>query len=98
MMTYAGYPWTVQHDTNYVVWAGNVGGVMQMWHVEYGEKCSTIPNDPKDIDVEPEWDCKHYCYTETEEIIKDGEIQYKSEPCGTSKQKKINHTGDKNKC
>lgn len=65
MMTYKGFPWTVQHDTNYVVWAGNVGGVMQNWHVEYGDHCSTIPNDAKDIDVKPEWSCKHYAYTET---------------------------------
>jgi len=27
MMTSLGFPFTVDHDTNYVVFAGNVGGV-----------------------------------------------------------------------
>jgi len=35
MMTHLGFPFTVDHDTNYVTFAGNVGGVPQNWHVEY---------------------------------------------------------------
>lgn len=27
MMTIKGFPWNVDHDTNYVTFAGNVGGV-----------------------------------------------------------------------
>ena len=35
MMTMKGFPWTVDHDTNYVTFAGNLGGIPQNWHVEY---------------------------------------------------------------
>ena len=34
-MTSDGFPFTVDHDTNYVRYAGNLGGVPQSWHVEY---------------------------------------------------------------
>jgi len=27
MMTIKGFPWNVDHDTNYVTYAGNLGGV-----------------------------------------------------------------------
>jgi hypothetical protein len=35
MMTMKGFPWSVDHDTNYVTFAGNLGGIPQNWHVEY---------------------------------------------------------------
>jgi hypothetical protein len=35
MMTSLGFPFNVDHDTNYVTFAGNVGGIPENWHVEY---------------------------------------------------------------
>ena len=35
MMTIKGFPFNVDHETNYVTYAGNLGGVPENWHVEY---------------------------------------------------------------
>jgi len=35
VITGLGFPFNVDHETNYVTFAGNVGGVPQNWHVEY---------------------------------------------------------------
>ena len=50
MMTIKGFPFNVDHDTNYVTYAGNLGGVPENWHVEYC-KGEVQPRTPEDLDL-----------------------------------------------
>lgn len=61
MMTIKGFPWTVDHDTNYVVYAGNVGGVPQNWHVEYC-KGEPQPRTPEDLGLEAGWYAEYFSF------------------------------------
>ena len=60
-MTSLGFPFTVDHDTNYVTFAGNVGGVPQNWHVEYC-KGNSQPLSPEDLGYEPGWHAEYYFF------------------------------------
>ena len=61
MMTIKGFPFNVDHDTNYVTYAGNLGGVPQNWHVEYC-KGENQPKSPKDMSYKANWSCNHYYF------------------------------------
>lgn len=60
-MTSLGFPFTVDHDTDYVGFAGNVGGVPQNWHVEYcrGE---AQPKSPADLKYEKGWHAEYWFF------------------------------------
>ena len=64
MMTSLGFPFTVDHDTNYVTFAGNVGGVPQNWHVEYcrGE---AQPKSPEDLKYTKGWHAEYFFFKES---------------------------------
>lgn len=61
-MTSDGFPFTVDHDTNYVRYAGNLGGVPQSWHVEYckGEKWV---KSAEDLGYKKGWHGKYWFFS-----------------------------------
>jgi len=61
MMTINGFPWTVDHDTDYVTYAGNLGGVPSNWHVEYcrGEP---QPRTPEDLGLSSGWNAEYFFF------------------------------------
>ena len=61
MMTIKGFPFNVDHDTNYVTYAGNLGGVPENWHVEYC-KGEVQPRTPEDLDLQPGWDASYFFF------------------------------------
>ena len=60
-MTSLGFPFNVDHETNYVNFAGNVGGVPENWHVEYcrGE---AQPKNPEDLEYEKGWHAEYFFF------------------------------------
>lgn len=60
-MTIKGFPWNVDHDTNYVTFAGNVGGVPQNWHVEYC-KGEVQPRTNEDLGLTPGWSAEYFFF------------------------------------
>lgn len=64
MMTMKGFPFNVDHETNYVTYAGNLGGIPENWHVEYC-KGEVIPRSAADIKVDKCWSTAHYFFGET---------------------------------
>jgi hypothetical protein len=61
MMTIKGFPWNVDHDTNYVTFAGNVGGVPQNWHVEYC-KGEVQPRTNEDLGLSAGWNASYFFF------------------------------------
>ena len=64
VMTQKGFPFTVDHDTNYVTYAGNLGGVPQNWHVEYC-KGEVQPLTAEELKVEEGWNAEYFYFGET---------------------------------
>lgn len=64
VMTKMGFPFTVDHDTNYVTYAGNLGGVPQNWHVEYC-KGEVQPKTAKEIGVDEGFNAEYFYFGET---------------------------------
>jgi hypothetical protein len=64
VMTKMGFPFTVDHDTNYVTYAGNLGGVPQNWHVEYcrGE---VQPKTDVALDLSAGWSAEYFYFPGT---------------------------------
>jgi hypothetical protein len=61
MMTSLGFPFSVDHDTNYVTFAGNYGGVPENWHVEYC-KGEAEPKNPEDLEYETGWHAEFFFF------------------------------------
>jgi hypothetical protein len=61
MMTIKGFPFNVDHDTNYVTYAGNLGGIPENWHVEYC-KGEIQPRTPADLDLIPGWNGEYFFF------------------------------------
>ena len=69
LLTSEGFPFTVDHDTNYVHYAGafggpggEYGGIPQHWHIMY---CKGEPQNklPKDLGYVEGWAGKYYFFT-----------------------------------
>lgn len=61
MMTVDGFPFNVDHETDYVTYAGNLGGVPENWHVEYC-KGEPQPRTAKDLNLTKGWFGRYYFF------------------------------------
>jgi hypothetical protein len=61
MMTIKGFPFNVDHETNYVTYAGNVGGVPENWHVEYC-KGEAQPRTSEDLGLVSGWNAEYFFF------------------------------------
>lgn len=60
-MTIEGFPFNVDHETNYVTYAGNLGGVPENWHVEYC-KGEPQPRTAEDLKLTKGWFGRYYFF------------------------------------
>lgn len=60
-MTVDGFPFNVDHETDYVTYAGNLGGVPENWHVEYC-KGEPQPRTAEDLKLTKGWFGRYYFF------------------------------------